>query len=174
MPVVTFRRALPEDARLMSETRQKAWAATYRGIYDDAMIDGYDLECFEARDRRRIEDPRQNCFLVMDGGACVGYFHYGPCTYGPYQDFALCLNSLYFLPPYQRMGLGKRVFDQLRAHCRAQGLSKFFCGCNLHNVPAMAFYRKMGGVVGRICDGHENKAEDQCYFEFYLSEEEQP
>lgn len=40
---VEFRRASPEDARLLAETRRRAWDTTYRGIYPDAMIDEYDL-----------------------------------------------------------------------------------------------------------------------------------
>ena len=100
----------------------------------------------------------------------MGYFYYGPCGYGSYRDFELCLNSLYFLSEYRRMGLGRRVFAQLKAMCRARNIRKFFCGCSLHNAPAQAFYRKMGGVVGEIRGGHANKAEDILYFEFYLGE----
>lgn len=34
---VTFKKAEPTDAPLLAATRQKAWAATYRGIYPDEM-----------------------------------------------------------------------------------------------------------------------------------------
>lgn len=33
---VEFRRARAEDARLLAETRRRAWDTTYRGIYPDA------------------------------------------------------------------------------------------------------------------------------------------
>ena len=145
---VEFRRARAEDARLLAETRRRAWDTTYRGIYPDAMIDEYDLEAHTARDAARIADPANAVFLAMDGAECVGYFTYGPYTYGRYKDFALCLNSLYFLPGYRRMGLGRRAFAQLTEFCRERGIQKFFCGCNCHNLPAQAFYRAMGGVVG--------------------------
>ncbi len=138
---VEFRRARAEDARLLAETRRRAWDTTYRGIYPDAMIDEYDLEAHTARDAARIADPANAVFLAMDGAECVGYFTYGPYTYGRYKDFALCLNSLYFLPGYRRMGLGRRAFAQLTEFCRERGIEKFFCGCNCHNLPAQAFYR---------------------------------
>ena len=163
---VEFRRASPEDARLLAETRRRAWDTTYRGIYPDAMIDEYDLEAHTARDAARIADPSNAVFLAMDGAECVGYFTYGPYTYGRYKDFALCLNSLYFLPGYRRMGLGRRAFAQLTEFCRERGIPKFFCGCNCHNLPAQAFYRAMGGVVGAVHGGHADRAEDQMYFEF--------
>ena len=73
---VEFRRASPEDARLLAETRRRAWDTTYRGIYPDAMIDEYDLEAHTARDAARIADPANAVFLAMDGAECVGYFTY--------------------------------------------------------------------------------------------------
>ena len=77
----------------------------------------------------------------------------------------------YLLPPYQHMGLGRRIFAQVRQAARERKLDSFFCGCNVHNLPARRFYEKMGGVVGEIDDGHENLAEDQMYFEFCTGEQ---
>ena len=45
-------------------------------------------------------------------------------------------------------------------------LCLIFCACNCHNLPAQAFYRAMGGVVGAVHGGHADRAEDQMYFEF--------
>ena len=47
---VEFRRATVDDVRTLTETRQKVWATTYRGIYPDEMIDQYDFDCHAARD----------------------------------------------------------------------------------------------------------------------------
>lgn len=169
--MIQFVSATPEDAQLLSQTRQKVWAATYRGIYDDEKIDRYDFPFHIARDRKRMADPQNRYYLAMDGAHCVGYFYYGPeQNGGQYKDFQLCLNSLYFLPEYKGQGLGSRVFAHMREVCRERGLDKFFCCCNIHNTKAQGFYLKMGGVVGKIDGGHENKAEDQMYFEFYLGE----
>ena len=110
-------------------------------------------------------------YLVMDGGQCAGYFSYGAASHGGYKDFSFCLNSLYLLPPYQHMGLGRRIFAQVRQAARERKLDSFFCGCNVHNLPARRFYEKMGGVVGEIDDGHENLAENQMYFEFCTGEQ---
>ena len=166
--MIVFHRATAQDAPLLGQTRQRAWDATYRGIYPDAQIDCFDYAAHRQRDERRIAE--QTVFLMLDGEACAGYFYYGAFPHGRYKDFTFCLNSLYILPPYQRRGLGRRVFDWMREVCRVRGEEKFFCGCNIHNEKAQAFYRKMGGVVGRVDGGHENKAEDQLYFEFYVGE----
>ena len=170
--MIEFRKATPEDAALLAATRPKVWATTYRGIYSDEKIDRYDLAYYTARDRKRMEDPKQDFYLVMDGEDCVGYFYYGPPHGGAYRDFELCLNALYFLDTYRGKGLGRRVFAHMREVCAARGLDKFFCQCNCHNLPAQGFYRKMGGVATLFMDGHADKAEDQMIFEFYLGEKQ--
>ena len=168
---VIFRKANISDAPILANTRRKVWDATYRGIYPDAMIDDYEYEAHLARDEKRITDPKNTVWLAMDGETCVGYLYVGPCGYGRYKDFDFCLNSLYFLPPYQGRGLGRTAFALAAAECRRRGYDKFFCGCNAHNHRARGFYEHMGGVLGRENTGHENKAEDQVYYEFDLASE---
>ena len=160
------------DAPLLTATRQKVWNATYRGIYPDEMIDDYAFEAHLARDVKRITDPENTVWLAMDGDDCVGYLYVGPCGYGRYKDFDFCLNSLYFLPPYQKMGLGRMALAMTAAECRRRGFDKFFCGCSTHNRNARAFYEHMGGILGKVSDGHQNKAEDQAYYEFYVNQGE--
>ena len=167
--MITFKKADYEDLPILAETRRLVWDTTYRGIYPDEMIDRFDYAWHMARDRRRMEDPKQSFYLVMDGEYCVGYFYYGT-PHVDYKDFAFCLNSLYFLPQYRGHGLGRRAFEFVKNACREQGYDKFFNGCNVHNLKAQGFYRKMGGTVGKIDSGHSNKAEDQMYFEYYLGE----
>lgn len=169
---IVFQEAVPEDASILTEIRRRCWDATYRGIYPDEMIDDYEYSSHSARDFARISDPENVVWLVMDGADCVGYLYVGPCAYGPYKDFAFCLNSLYFLPEYQHIGLGRRAFALVAAECRRRGYEKFFCGCNAHNRSARAFYEHMGGVLGAESAGHKNKAEDQVYYEFYLNTKE--
>ncbi len=166
--MIVFHRAAAADIPLLSETRRRAWDATYRGIYEDEKIDCYDYDFHHRNDAKRIAE--QTVFLLMDGTNCAGYFYYGAFPGTKYKDFSLCLNALYLLPGYQGQGLGKRVFTWMREICRMRGLDKFFCGCNIHNTKAQGFYRRMGGVVGRVDGGHERKAEDQMYFEFYQGE----
>lgn len=168
---IHIRRADVNDAALLAAARRSAWDATYRGIYPDAWIDEYDLAAQTQREKARLEQPDYTAYLVMDGSRCAGYFSYGAPGHGAYKDFSFCLNSLYLLPPYQRMGLGRRIFAQVRQAARERKLDGFFCGCNVHNLPARQFYEKMGGRAGRIDDGHENPAEDQMYFEFCTGEE---
>ncbi len=164
--MIELRRAAAIDARLLAQTRQIVWKETYRGIYPDAMMDDYDLECYTNRDAGRIADSNHHFYLFMEGAECVGYFSYGPCNFGPYKDFDLCLNNLYVRREFKGRGLGKLAFAHIRAYCWEQGIPKFFCGCNYHNTSAMGFYAYMGGVLGDEVSFHESKADDIVHYEF--------
>lgn len=165
---VIFQKAVVEDAALLAQTRKKVWNATYRGIYPDEMIDGYDFAVRTERDRKRIEDPNQAVYLAMDGAECVGYLCFGPYFHGDYKDFKFCLYALYFLPPYQGCGLGRKAFEITKAECLRRGYDKFFCCCHARNFKARGFYGHMGGHLGSARLVHKNPEEDQVFFEFYL------
>ena len=168
--MIIMRKACPEDAPLITITRHLVWKQTYRGIYPDHKLDCYDYDFHLRRDTVLMENPAHHYFLFMDGDQCVGYFSYGPYNYGQYRDFELCLNNLYILEGHKGRGLGKLAFEQLRIFAREQGIHRFFCGCNVHNVNAQGFYRHMGGVTGSVSTGHEDKSDDIIHFEFYLGE----
>ncbi len=57
MSTVQFRRAEVSDAALLAQTRQKAWASTYRGIYPDAMIDDFDHDWRIRREEKNLQNP---------------------------------------------------------------------------------------------------------------------
>lgn len=134
------------------------------------MLDDYDVNFYASRDRQRLKNPVHHYYLYMEGEACVGYFSFGPYNFGTYKDFDMCLNNLYIRKGYKGCGLGKRAFEFLRAFCAEQEIPKFFCGCNAHNSPAIAFYRHMGGIQGDCPESHENKSDDIIHFEFHIGE----
>ena len=168
--MIEVRKATPEDAVLLAQMRHIVWQQTYRGIYPDAMLDNYDLEMYAQRDRQRMEDPAHCYYFFIDGDICVGYFSFGPYNFGSYKDFDLCLNNLYILSQYQGMGLGKQAFSVIRQYCIQNGIDKFFCGCNANNLPAVLFYRHMGGIQGDEAPAYLPKQDQIIHFEFYFGE----
>lgn len=168
--MIELKKASPADARLLARTRRIVWEETYRGIYPDEMLDGYDVEYYTQRDAGRMADPSHHYYLFLDGDICAGYFSFGPYNFGTYKDFGLCLNNLYIRKEYKGHGLGKRAFGIVREFCTGQGIGKFFCGCNAHNHPAVGFYTHMGGLQGDETVLHESKADDIIHFEFYLGD----
>ena len=158
---IRFIPASEEDAPELSRLRQRMWATTYRGIYPDAVIDGYDFAFYETRDRMRLQDPAWHAFLIRDGAESVGYFIF-------IDGEELYLQSLYFLPDYRRRGLGREALSRLAEYGRARNRTSFTCNCNAHNAPALAFYRAMGGEPFTADLGHENPQEDQIGFRFVI------
>ena len=168
--MIELKKATAADASLLAETRRTVWKETYRGIYPDSMLDEYDLELYTQKDAQRIREPGNHYFLFVDGHECIGYFSFGPYHYGNYKDFEICLNHLYIRKAYQGQGLGKTAISVLWDHCNEQGIDRFFCGCNANNLPAIAFYRHMGGIQGDEAPRYVPKHDQIIHFEFYLGD----
>lgn len=166
---IVLRRATQDDAMTLAQTRQQVWEATYRGIYPDAAIDCFDFQWHAQEERRRLSRWEYDCELILDGEACVGYVAWGTRKEDAWRDFTFRLNSLYLLPEYQGVGLGRWLLNQVRAACRDQGCRKFYLDCHPANKKALGFYQHMGGVVTRVKARHHNPMEDSCIVEFYLN-----
>ena len=156
---IRFVPAREEDAETFTALRKRMWETTYRGIYPDEVIDGYDYALHRQRDLTRLRDPRNQAFLICDGDTPVGYYILR-------DGEPLYLQSLYCLPDYRRRGIGREVFHRAADYGRRLGRSSFTCNCNAHNEPALAFYRAMGGEAFASDLGHENPQEDQISFRF--------
>ena len=156
---VAFTLAADADADRITELRRSIWETTYRGIYADGLLDAYDREAHREKDLRRIRDPENRVYLIRDGEEPIGYFSYrlGETPH---------ITSLYLLAAYQRRGIGAKALRLLREDCRAKGIRTFTCNCNAHNLPAQAFYRRMGGEVIATDAGHADKREDQITYRF--------
>ena len=138
--MIRFIPAQAGDAPLLGQLRQQCWAATYRGIYPDEMIDRFDFAWHASQDLTRITDGRHDVLLITGDDQPIGYMiirHGAPPL----------LHSLYLLPSHQRQGVGRMAFERMHQHCAARGQACFLCHCQPENAPAMAFYETMGGAV---------------------------
>ena len=157
---IDFVSAKASDADAIAALRHRIWAATYRGVYPDAVIDDFDYARHRQRDLEKISDPSFTVYLIRHGEEDIGYFMFQDA------DAGLWLRSLYVLREYQHRGIGKQAFSILKDYCREKGIRRFACGCSPHNENAMLFYQRMGGVVVKTDTGHENRQEDGVIFEF--------
>ena len=160
--------ATRENVPLLVKTRQKAWDATYRGIYPDEAIDEFDYSWHEKAECNRLNDPEYHCLLVMEGDSCLGYVAYGNVPPAGEDDPSFRLHSLYLLPEVQGVGLGRTLLRYAQRACREQGKGRLFLDCHPDNKPALGFYQHMGGFVTYVTPRHENPMEDSCRLEFYL------
>ena len=159
---VSFSLARDDEAKTISNLRHVIWGTTYRGIYPDEAIDGFDLEWHTQRNLARIKDPDLRVYLIRFADIPIGYFFLK--TTDP-----VYIGSLYLLKEYQHQGIGRRAFRKAEQYCAEYGISRYYCNCNAHNYPAIEFYHAMGGVMIDEDTGHENKQEDQLTFEFKVN-----
>ena len=165
---ISWRLAESQDADALARVRRQAWESAYRGIYPDELLDGFDYRDHAARFLRNMENPDMKVYILEDGSEAVGFFVISDPERPFYKDFPVCLNALYLIPAYHRMGIGRRMMDFARDWCRQRGYNRFFLSCNLYNHRARAFYEAMGGVLGEIDNGNPDPGADVCYYEFDL------
>ena len=164
--MIQFRPAASDDAETLAVIRQRAWDSAYRGIYADALIDHFDYAAHARRFRAQIKNPAVTLYCIHDGNRMVGFFSIYVPEQPEYKQFSVCLNALYLLPEYQHMGIGRQVMAFLTTWCRERNYRAFYNSCNLHNHQARAFYEAMGGILGEIDAGYEDRGADQCYYEY--------
>lgn len=134
------------NAPVIAKLRQSIWAMTYRGIYPDEMIDDFDYEWHTTKDLERIHNPEFSVYLIADKTQNAN--HPQPIGYLiTKKGNPFLLQSLYILPQYQRLGIGKQAFSFIKDYCHAHAISSFICHCQPDNQNAISFYHKMGGKV---------------------------
>ena len=147
--MIRFTSALPADAPLLGQLRQQCWAATYRGIYPDDMIDLFDYAWHAERDLDRITSPTFDVQIIRDDAAPIGYMVIRHCE-------PPLLHSLYLLPAHQHHGIGRMAMSRMAEYCHQHNHPCFLCYCQPENAAALAFYQRMGGtVVARDEDNEE-------------------
>jgi len=166
---VTFRKVLTEEVPALVRLRLATREETYRGIYPDEWIDGFDFAASEERFCGMAADPDQNVFFIEADGEIAGYLCYGREQESTMPENSICINMLYLLSAFQRRGIGELALEQVRAYCRSIGRDRFYNGCNLYNVKAIRFYRKNGGRMVSWSTVSGNKAKDQIVFEHLVS-----
>ena len=146
--MVTIRPAVEDDLDRVAEIRTRSWQAAYRGILDDATLDG--LEVADEAERWRgfwPEFPRNGSTLLVaeTDGALVGYSLLRRCAReDALPDDVGEIIAIYLDPAAWGGGAGQELFDasvdQLRrAGCRGAVLWTFTA-----NARARRFYERNG------------------------------
>lgn len=145
-----FTRACSEDVPSIIGLRHRIWGTTYRGIYPDYMLDDFAWDWHREKELARVNDPAYAVYLIRKGQRDIGYLTM-------HQADGVILQSLYIVSEYQRNGIGRKVFDLVKAYCREHDVRSFICHCVPENHNARMFYEKMGGtVIGEDLSGEES------------------
>ena len=149
MNTITYRKAIATDCHELAVLKGLVWNTTYKGIYPDEKLTGYDIVKNETIFQNIISNPNIELYVALDGKKSVGLMTCGK-PYRPFQNFQQEIGLLYILKEYQRQGIGTAFFDIARKQVKTSGYTEFFLSVNSQNYAAQKFYQTMGGTV--ICE----------------------
>lgn len=142
-----IREATALDAAAISNVRVLSWRAAYRGIIDDAYLDGLSVEAGAARYLRSFApDPAAGFTRVIadDRGRVTGFATAGIVRGGgPARRGEVYL--MYLLPDTWRHGLGTRLMRSMARGLDRRGMGSMVVWSLTRNEGACRFYQRLGG-----------------------------
>ena len=162
----SFRKAEHSDCYILANIKKEVWNTTYRGIYNDELLDNFDTN--KQTDKfKKMVDSKTNLYVVESNNKIIGYFSFGK-PYHPYSDYEIEFGLLYLLKEYQVNGIGTAIFKFVKDEIKKMGVNKFYLCCNKYNYNAQKFYEKMGGVIVHIDPDDIEKDRIQIYYEYKI------
>jgi ribosomal protein S18 acetylase RimI-like enzyme len=140
-PMLTIRKAYPDDIPLIRDLTYKVWPQTYSSILSKEQID-YMLNMMYSEKSLQEQMNRGHEFIIVyDSAEPVGFASFSLDAPQVYK-----LHKIYVLPSQQGKGTGKFIIDQLANAMKIKGASALQLNVNRNNS-ARNFYEKMGFTV---------------------------
>lgn len=164
-----IRLATTKDIEALAILKQRVWEETYRGIYNDDIIDNFDYEDAKVKFQRILDNSEVSLYVVESDGKVeveaelVGYMRVGI----PNEEFVHYhqeIGLLYIRKDFQRQGIGKELFHLGCQKIKENGYHEFFVPCNKYNINARQFYEKMGGKIIAEDEDRKNKRNVQVKY----------
>jgi len=146
MSKITFRKANMNDCYVIAKLKGIVWNTTYKGIYPDEKLLGYDIDKNTLIFQKIVNNPDLEIYVAVHDTTIVGFMTCGK-PYRPFLHFQQEIGLLYILKEYQRQGIGRSFFDIARKQVVEKGFKEFFVSVNIKNYSAQKFYIAMGGEI---------------------------
>lgn len=139
-----LRTAMPEDALAIARVHVRSWQAAYRGLIEDAYLDGLRAEDRASRyDFTHANPAKPYTMVAVEDGAIVGF-----ATIMPSRDADLPeageLAALYLDPERWDRGIGVAMIEAARAELVRRGFKAALLWVLAGNARAMRFYERDG------------------------------
>jgi ribosomal protein S18 acetylase RimI-like enzyme len=142
---VRIRKADLNDAPAIGLVQVESWRKTYPGIVPDAYLEDLDDEVRAAAWKEELEGGRNLIFVAEDRWGIFGFIS-GGAIRDPIEGYDAELYAIYLMPARQRRGLGQELAMTLREWLVMQGFSSMIVWVLELNLPAVSFYKRMGGL----------------------------
>ncbi|MBU1142204.1 MAG: GNAT family N-acetyltransferase [Firmicutes bacterium] len=140
--MISFRKAVIEDADQLGYVHYVSWIETYKGLISDSFLSERNPEKSAKMFRRN------NCeriFLAEDKNIVVGFISYNQANDEDLENYG-AIYALYVLKAHQHLGIGRTLMDYAISDLmklRFKGVSIWVLSTNLN---AILFYERMGFI----------------------------
>ncbi len=149
---LVIRAARPQDALEIARLHVAVWRATYRDLAPPEALRALDVPQRQARWVEMLARGERSVLVAEQDGRIVGIGTAGAATAPELGGHAEIL-YLYVDPAHARGGIGRRLMQRLAQALQAQGYRSVALGVVEGNLPAIDFYRKLGGrLAGSYMD----------------------
>jgi ribosomal protein S18 acetylase RimI-like enzyme len=158
------------DARAVATVHVGSWQAGYRGVVDDAILDGLSVDRRERAWQGRLAAPgaQEWTFVAERDGAVVGFCSVAaPTRDRRAADATAEITALYVDPDHWRSGAGTALLDAARDALRADGWARVTLWVLEDNASGRAFYERCGFVA----DGARQELPELGVFEVRMVRE---
>ena len=145
MDEVIIRAARPEDALGIAIVHTYTWKTTYAGFMPDTFLDRMIMNTPKRAEQWKADiENGTGCFVAAIGETVIGFAAYGAARKPGVRKGEVF--GLYILKPFQRKGIGKRLFQACMQALREMGFTRMTVNC-LQGNPALLFYQAMSGQI---------------------------
>ena len=148
--MLTIREAHHEDAKGIARVQVDSWRTAYPGLVPDRILISMSQQRHQAEWANALDHPRtRHTALVAtmeenaDGSGVLGFGSCGPARDGSLRH-AGEIYTLYVLPQYQDLGIGRALLNGLFDCLLERGMESAIVWVLADN-PSRFFYETMGG-----------------------------
>lgn len=145
---ITIREATVEDARAIAEVHVATWRTSYTDILPPDVLASLSAESRAAMWQEGLSQPRGINFLFVaetSDGEVVGFAGGGQATEDN-KDYAGEIRVIYIVEAYQRIGIGRKLFQKSVARLIEEGVTSMLLWA-FKDSPYRGFYEKLGGEL---------------------------
>lgn len=146
MSNIAYRKATTEDCYALAELKGIVWNTTYKGIYSEETLIGYDVKKNEQIMQNIVNNSEIEIYVATADDRIVGFMTCGK-PYKPFKHYEQEVGLLYILKEYQKQGIGKGFFEIAQKQVKEAGYNEFMVAVNSQNANAIQFYLAMGGKI---------------------------
>lgn len=139
-----LRPAQAADAAAVAALHCASWRDAYRGVLEDAFLDGPLAALMDRHWAERLALPRPAATVLIGelAGAMVGFVAVLPD--GP----AALVDNLHVRPGLRGAGIGRRLLGEAARRARVRGFTSAWLAVFAGNADAIRFYAALGAEIG--------------------------